>query len=644
MTAVDSMLRWFRSEDRLGPIPKLRLKFPTSGWEYRRAPLPPQPPWLAKLDAAGIPRTLNYPSTTLGRVLDQTADRYGDDPALVYHYDRCNYRELLARTNRLAGALASLGVGKGDRVLLTLPNCPEYVASFFAIQKLGALVVNAGPLVGSDDLSHIIHLTNPHVVIGLDLQAASLDRIGRGTGIEHFIWVTLQTYQSPFKRLGYQIKLWHEYEKHSSAARHHALANLLERAAARPPTILSDPNDIAVLQPTGGTTGTPKLAELSHHSLLANTMQVSLWVNTRMAQETILVVLPMFHVYGLTTCLLTGILSASRLVLLTRFGAAETLEHLRDHRVTMFPLVPAICDALSNEIEAAQQPVGLSSLRLCISGAAPLPPAVAERFEKLTSSKIIEGYGLSEASPVTHANLPGDRRRGTIGIPMPDTHCRIVDWDDPDKEVPPGESGELLVSGPQLMRGYFADADQTRRVLTTDAQGRTWLHTGDVAMMQPEGYFVILDRKKDMIIRSGLKIFPGRVEKVLQSHPQVIEAAVIGRADAVHTQVVMAYIVARVPAEQRESLVGDLRKLCREHLAPYEVPADFRFVDALPRSPLGKLLKKDLLSEAPQPGSQQPGRNGNGHTNGHSENGNGVSPMPEQNAESPLTASEKPSL
>jgi long-chain acyl-CoA synthetase len=565
-------------------------------------------------------------------MLDQTADRFGDAPALAYHHDRCNYRELLSRVNRLAGALASLGVKKGDRVLLTLPNCPEYVTSFFAIQKLGAVVVNAGPLVGPDDLSHIIHVTCPHVVIGLDLHATSLERIGRDSSIEHFVWVTLQTYQGVFKRVGYQLKLWQERERHSSAAAHHALADLLERAPARPPTILSDPQDIAVLQPTGGTTGTPKLAELTHRSLLANTMQVSGWVSARPGQETILAVLPMFHVYGLTTCLLTGICSASRLVLLTRFGAAETIEHLRGEHVTLFPLVPAICDAVSNELEREHQPSGLNGLRLCISGAAPLPPATADRFEKLTGSQIIEGYGLSEASPVTHANLPGNCRHGSIGIPMPDTLCRIVDWDNPDQEVPIGQSGELLVSGPQVMRGYFGDAEQTRRVLTTDAAGRTWLHTGDVALMQPDGSFAILDRKKDMIIRSGLKIFPGRVEKVLQSHPQVAEAAVIGRDDPVHTQIVVACIVAKAPAEQRESLVIELRKLCREHLAPYEVPAEFRFVNALPRSALGKVLKKDLLLETPQPRG-----GGNGHSSGLPVNGKNGSPQNNQNAESHST-------
>jgi len=593
MTAVDSMLKWWKNGELVGPAP-------TRTPEVRQqTAAPPEPAWLARLDAAQMPRTLVYPSTTLGRILDQTADRFGDSPAIVYHHDRWNYRQLLERVNRLAGALASLGVHKGDRILLTLPNCPEFVTSFFAIQKLGAIVVNAGPLVGPDDLSHIIKVSRPRAVIGLDLQAKSLDRMGRGSSIEHFVWVSLQTYQGVFKRLGYQFKLWQEREKQGGAARHHTLAAILDRAPARPPTTISDPNDTAILQPTGGTTGTPKLAELSHRNLLANTMQVCIWANNRQGQETILAVLPMFHVYGLTLCLLSGIFSAARLVLLTRFGAEEALHMLRRERATIFPLVPAICDALSNEIEKEHEPAGLVGLRLCISGAAPLPIAVAERFERLTGARVIEGYGLSEASPVTHSNLANDGRHGSIGLPMPDTDCRIVDPENPSREMPTGESGELLVSGPQIMRGYYGDAEQTHRALTVDGNGRIWLHTGDVALMEPDGYFVILDRKKDMIIRSGLKIFPARVEKVLQSDARVIEAAVVGRDDAVHTQIVVAHIVSGVPAEQRDPLVDDLRKLCREHLAPYEVPAEFHFIDALPRSPLGKLLKKDLVAKAP---------------------------------------------
>jgi long-chain acyl-CoA synthetase len=600
MTAVDSMLRWWRNGEPVQTAPARRP-------EPREVAAAPQRAWYARLDAAQIPRTLKYPTTTLGRLLDQTADRFGDSLALVYHQERWTYRQLLARANRVAGGLAALGVIKGDRVLLTLPNCPEYVASFFAIQKLGAVVVNAGPLVGSDDLSHIIKVTRPRAVIGLDLQAKTLDRLGRGSSIEHFVWVSLQAYQGVFKRLGYQFKLWQERERVNGGARHHTLDAILDRAPARPPTTMSDPNDTAVLQPTGGTTGTPKLAELSHRNLLANAMQVSVWSNNRPGQETILTVLPMFHVYGLTLCLLSGIFSASRLVLLTRFGAQETLETLRREHATIFPLVPAICNAISDELEKEQQPTGLNGLRLCISGAAPLPVSVAERFEKLTGASVVEGYGLSEASPVTHSNLAGDSRHGTIGLPMPDTDCRIVDPENPTREMAAGESGELLVSGPQIMRGYYGDADQTRRVLKLDPDGRTWLHTGDLALMQPDGYFVILDRKKDMIIRSGLKIFPARVEKVLQTDARVSEAAVVGRDDIVHTQIVVAWIVSRVPIEQREALVQDLRTLCREHLAPYEVPSEFEFIDALPRSPLGKLLKKDLSVKAPTD------TNGNGH-------------------------------
>jgi long-chain acyl-CoA synthetase len=614
MTAVDAMRRWWTQGDgRLPGSAECKVIQPV-------IPVPPREsserPWLKRLDEAGIPRTLTYPTTTLARVLDQTADRFGDAPALSYHHERWNYRELLARVNRMAGGLASLGVRRGDRVLLTLPNCPEYVVSFFAIQKLGAMVVNAGPLIGADDLKTIIAMTQPRAAVGLDLQAKWLDRVARGSGLEQFVSVTLQAYQSVFKRLGYQFKLWHDREKSDGKARHTTLAHLLENAPSRPPTVLPEMTDTAVLQPTGGTTGSPKLAELTHQSLIANAMQVSLWMGNRYAQESILSVLPMFHVYGLTTCLLSGVFSASRLVLLTRFSAPETLETLRRGRPTVFPLVPAICNALSNALEKEEEPRPLDGLRLCISGAAPLPAAIAERFERLTGARVIEGYGLSEASPVTHANLPSKPLRGTIGLPMPDTNCKIVDADDPQHELAVGEEGELLISGPQVMKGYFANPAQTAIALSTDSDGRRWLHTGDIARVEPDGNFVILDRKKEMIIRSGMKVFPAKVEKVLMTHPRVKEAAVVGRADEAHTQAVVAFIATN-DKEDNNELPTQLRALCREHLAPYEVPAEFRFIEALPRSPLGKVLKRELPIESPESsngnenGKHRPGQNGN---------------------------------
>jgi long-chain acyl-CoA synthetase len=523
------------------------------------------------------------------------------------------------------------------------------VTTFLAVQKLAAVAVNVGPLMGADDLQAVLTMTAPKVAVGLDLQAPLLNRAGKDSAVEHWLWVSLQGYQPVLKRLGYQYKLWQGRNGHGEKAQHVELAELLAQAPARPPTVEPDLERVAVLQATGGTTGTLKLAQLTHKSLLANATQVSTWMNCRAGQERFVAVLPMFHVFGLTTCLVAPVFNASAMLLMTRFNAPEAVDLVRRERPTVFPLVPAIVSAMCDELERQEKkehrkPAPFDSVRLCVSGAAPLPPASIERFAKLTGAPVIEGYGLTEASPVTHVNLLGKPRPGSIGLPMPDTRIRIVDVDsDPahPRDVAPGEAGEMWISGPQLMQGYFSNPEQTRGVLVSDEHGETWLRTGDVARMDEEGFFYVLDRKKDMIIRAGLKVFPAKVENVLRKHPRVLDVAVVGRADDVKTESVVAVVVSKaLPApadksaavptvEQDQGQLGEeLRVLCREHLAPYEVPQVFEFVKELPRSALGKLLKRELrkapAAAATSPrlpgGNGTPSENGNGK---HVGNGNG---------------------
>jgi long-chain acyl-CoA synthetase len=567
------------------------------GWDPTR-----EPPWLAELDREGVPRSLQYPTTTLGRLLDQAAERFGDTPAVVYNQKRWTYRELLACVNRMAGGLSRYGVRQGDRVVLALPNCPEYVISFFALQKLGALVVNAGPLMGLDDLRHLVTLTTPRVVIGLDLQASKLVGAAKESSTVGFVWVTLQSYQTLLGRLGYQYKLWQSRDgAGGSPATHTAIGQLCENAPARPPTVEASPDATAVLQPTSGTTGSLKLVQLSHRSLLANATQVTVWMGVREGQERLLTILPMFHVYGLTTGLISPIFCAATITLMTRFDAAQTLAVLERERPTFFPMVPAICEALNREIER-RAPRSVTLPMRCLSGAAPLPIEVAQRFERLTGARVVEGYGLSESSPVTHVNPLTRPRYGSIGLPLPDTLCRVVDLEDGERDVAVGQPGELLVAGPQIMSGYFENAEETRRALFTDASGRPWLRTGDVVQMDADGFFQVLDRKKDMINRSGLKVYPGKVEKVLKTHESVVDAAVIGHADPVHTEEVVAVIAPASTALDHRLLAGELQGLCRDHLAPYEVPSKFEFTDQIPRSVLGKVLKKNLR-RPPDPGA-----------------------------------------
>jgi long-chain acyl-CoA synthetase len=595
-----SFRRWWRHSAE--PTARGAIE-PARNLPQPAAPLPPaEPPWLKQLDGAGIPRTLNYPKTTLGRLLDQAADRYPDLPALVYNHKRWTYRELLDQVNRCAAGFADLGVHRGDRVLSTLPNCPESVITFFAVQKLGALLVNVGPLMGQDDLRTVLALTSPRVAVGLDLLAPALTRAAHGSTLEHFIWVSLQFYQTVLKRVGYQMKLWQNRNGNNNGQgiTHLPLTDLLAQSASRPPSVAPDPRHTAILQPTGGTTGTLKLAQLTHAGILANATQVSTWMACRPGQERVLAVLPTFHVYGLTLGLIAPILNCAEIIMTTRFDARETIDLIRRYKPTIFPLVPAICNAISDQLEHKEDAQPFHEMRLCFSGAAPLPADAAQRFGRLTGVPVVEGYGLTEASPVTHACLEGSPKALSIGLPMPDTRVRVVDIDHPDRDVAPGEPGEMLIAGPQVMTGYYANPEHTTRSLTTDSHGVTWLHTGDIVRYDPDGYFYVLDRKKDMIIRSGLKIYPAKVEKVLAGHKSVTEAAVVGRAHPVHTQIVVAVVVPAVKPQDPKALENELRALCREHLAPYEVPAHFEFIDKLPRSPLGKLLKKDLLQPQTQ--------------------------------------------
>jgi long-chain acyl-CoA synthetase len=401
MMSLVSFKRWWRP-----PTPELTPPGPgltAPGRENVLAP-PDEAPWLKQMDRAGIPRTLHYPNTTLGRVLDQTADRFGDVAAMIYNGRSWTYRELLEQVNRAAAGLAGLGVRRGDRVLTTLPNCPESVIGFFAIQKLGAVAVNVGPLMGRDDLTTVIQMTSPRVAIGLDLLAPILSHAGHGSAIEHFVWVSLQSYQSVLRRVGYHVKLWHARGSNNGKAAHQVtFGELMAHAPSRPPTIASEPHQTAILQPTGGTTGTLKLSELSHASILANATQVVAWMNCLVGQERVVAVMPTFHVYGLTLCLISPVLSAATMILMTRFGVREAMELVGRHRPTIFPLVPAICEAVCKEIERWKLERPFADIRLCFSGAAPLPKETGERFERLAGVPVIEGYGLTEASPVTHA-------------------------------------------------------------------------------------------------------------------------------------------------------------------------------------------------------------------------------------------------
>ncbi len=541
-------------------------------------------------------RTLNYPTTVLGSVLGETAERYAETPAVIYGNLRWTYQELDGTARRLAAGLGQLGVDAGDSVVVTLPNCPELLSTFFAIQIRGATVVNAGPLMGPDDLRAILGRTRARLVVALDLQAPRVAPLLEEYPHVRWVWASLKGYQTVWRRLGYRLRLWQGGQVFSDGDGRQMLEELTDSEDA---TDRSDqhPDSIAVLQPTGGTTGRLKLARLSHRNLLANATQISTCTRLRPAQESIFAVLPMFHVYGLSTGVIAPVLFGGTILPLTRFRCEPMLATLEAHRPTVVPLVPAIAQALCDRMERRPRPDAAAVLRqaLVLSGAAPLPRTTDERFRRVTGGRIIQGYGLTEASPVTHTNPVQAPREGSIGQPLPDTHAFLVGLHDRSRVVASGEPGELVVEGPQVGHGYFDDPEETAAVFDTDETGHRRLFTGDIAEVDDEGFFYLLDRKKDMINRDGMKIYPAKIEPVLKAHPKVSDAAVVGVPDPVHTE---AAVAAIVPAERDAGKLGEaLRTDCQEHLAPYEVPSRFEIFESLPRSPLGKLLKHKLRAQ-----------------------------------------------
>jgi long-chain acyl-CoA synthetase len=552
-----------------------------------------------------VETVLRYPSTTFGALLDQSAARFADVPAVIYCDTRWTYGQLLEEVNRLAAGLAAMGVQPRDRVLLTLPNCPQFITSFMAVQKLGAVVVNAGPLISAADLRELFRLTTPRMAVGLDLQIPMLSRLDDAsppTGVS-WLWVSLAAYQQIFKRIGYRAKLWQARSQSGRNGQDKTYDALLEQAAALPPTVAPSPDDTAVLQPTGGTTGTLKVARLTHRNLLANALQLTVTIELSSGQERMLAVLPMFHVYGLTTCLTTSIMNAATILPVTRFVMTTVLDVIETHRPTIVPLAPAILEPMCAALSGRPRPAAIEALGASIvtSGAAPLAPQTARRFREITGANIAQGYGLTEASPVTHANPIGNTRDGSIGMPLPDTLARVVDLNDPELDVPAGESGQLLVSGPQVMAGYENDPEQTAAVFSTDPRGRRWLHTGDVVLVDEDGFYFVIDRLKDMINCGGFKVYPHKVETVLLAHPLVKDAGVVGVADVARTQIVVAKIVPEAQPQDAADLSQKLRLHCRAHLAPYEVPGKFDIVDHVPRTALGKLQRHRLHRSAAEP-------------------------------------------
>ncbi len=511
----------------------------------------------------------------------------GHDPAtvaLILNDVSLTYGTLWEQTARIAAALADHGVGVGDRVAVLLPNSFGFVQMYFGALRRGAVVVALNPLYTTSELVGLLLDAQPKLLV---VPVEALEKLPPGL---------------PFGVIFADI--WGNPEREREAAEAYSGAMCLSDWLAHGPTQWEDQavnpeHDLAVLQYTGGTTGTPKGAMLTHWNLLSNAFQARWWMRPILEtdqQHGVLIGLPMFHVYGMTVGMNLGLSIGARLILLPRFTPESAVEAVKHHSPTLFPGAPTMYVAL--EAHARHSQVDLSSIRGCLSGSAPLPVSVQESFERATGGKLVEGYGLSEASPVTHCQpLWGVTRKSGIGLPFPDTDARIVD--DQGHEVPIGERGELLVKGPQVMQGYWNRPEETKYTLRDG-----WLWTGDVAVMDADGYFQIVDRKKDLIICSGFNVYPREVEDVLYGFPGVLEASVVGIPDPYRGETIKAYVVARPQALLD---LDELTAYCRQHLAGYKVPRFYEVVDSLPKSAVGKILRRVLRDRDPDSNPTSPG-------------------------------------
>ena len=540
-------------------------------------------PWLRHYDYWVRP-TLSYPGRPLSDILNISAVERPDQPATQFLGAQLTYSELKMRADELAASLARLGIVKGDRVGIMLPNCPQYIFSAFAVLRLGAIVVNINPSYTAREVAMVVADSGVRIVITLDALAPLVQAVRVQTTIEHVIVTSLAEYSAAAA-------------EPPRVAGTHTLADLLVPVtAADLPRVPIDPGDVAVLQYTGGTTGTPKGAMLTHGNIWANVVQTENWTNPAYilgGGERYLVVIPYFHIYAFSVCMMVGLRIGALQIIHPKYDPEAVLTSIRDFRPTYFPAVPTLFVSLLHHPKVGEY--GLEHVRLFNSGGAPCPVDVMEEFERRIGRPLNEGYGLSETSPVTHSTPQlAFRKMGTVGLPFPDTDMKIVDVESGTRELPIGDVGELCIAGPQVMKGYWNKPEESAGVLRTDEGGRTWFHTGDIASVDEDGYLSIVQRKKDMIIVDGYNVYPSDVESVLYTHPAVRLAAVIGVPDAYHGEIVKACIALKPGS----SVTADeIIAFCREGLTEYKVPRVVEIRDALPMSAVGKILYRVLRDE-----------------------------------------------
>ncbi|MFD1863907.1 long-chain-fatty-acid--CoA ligase [Planococcus chinensis] len=548
-------------------------------------------PWLAHYPPE-IPHTLQYPHMPVQEYLTQAFDQFPDKVAIHFLGKDVSYKELYESSMKFAHYLQKLGIEKGDRVAIMLPNSPQAVISFYGTLYAGGVVVMTNPLYTEREIAYQMNDSGAKAIVALDLLYPRVSKVMPETKLENVIVTGIKDYLPFPKNVVYPF-IQKRQSGVSVKVEHRGVNHLFTEIMKTASTEVRKPQfdfeeDLALLQYTGGTTGSPKGVMLTHKNLISNATMCGAWLyKSKKGEDSIMGIIPLFHVYGLTTVLILSVMQGNRMILLPKFDAETALKTINKQKPTLFPGAPTLYIGLMNHPDIGKY--DLSSIEACLSGSAPLPAEVQEKFEKITGGKLVEGYGLTETAPVTHSNLVwGERTKGSIGLPYPDTDSKIFLPGTTD-EVPHGEIGEIAIKGPQVMKGYWNRPEDTAATIVDG-----WLLTGDLGYMDDDGHFFIVDRKKDMIIAGGFNIYPREIEEVLYEHEAIQECVVAGIPDPYRGETVKAYIVLKEGYTVTEE---ELDKHCREHLAAFKVPRIYEFRTELPKTAVGKILRRSLVDE-----------------------------------------------
>jgi long-chain acyl-CoA synthetase len=551
-------------------------------------------PWFKHYDK-GVPYHIDYPEIPLFELLEESARKYPNAPCTIFKGAVITYKEISELTDRLAGALADLGVKKGDRVGIFMPNTPQFVIAYFGILKAGGVVVATNPLYTPREIEHQVKDAGIEVMIVMSNFYNTIKKVQPDTSIKKVIVTNLKETLPPVLRLLFTLA------KEKKGGFRVQLQNgdywfqdlLTKYPPTSRPKIDISADDVALFQYSGGTTGISKGAIALHRNLVANSLQIHSWMpDIEEGKEVVLMAIPLFHVYGMVAGMCFAIKAAASMVMIPNpRDLKDVLDSIQKYKATIYPGVPTMYNAINNHPDVIAGKYKLNTIKACISGSAPLMRETKVRFEQLTGGKLVEGYGLSEAPTATHCNplYATDSPVGSIGLPLPDVDCKIISLDDEVTELPPGEVGELVIKGPQVFKGYHNMPTETENTLRNG-----WLYTGDIARMDEEGYFYIVDRKKELIKPGGYQVWPREVEEVIMGHPKVLEVGVAGVPDPYRGETVKAWIVPKPGETLTEQEILDW---CKERLAKYKVPTQIEFRAELPKTTVGKILRRELVRE-----------------------------------------------